>query len=186
MSELLQSFLDNDSFFGRIMPRIGMIIGANLMYVLFSMPVFTVGAAFTALYHVMLKILRGDGTLNPFREFWHGFRSNFKQATLYWCALLVMLVLGYVDVRFCDHMGGILTFFQYGIYALGLAALIIMLYLFPVMAAFESTLDKTACALIDRFYLRVLIPLKTVKNQLRGATGGSAAHPVNTLNRSNR
>lgn len=88
----------------------------------------------------MLKTLRGDGALNPFREFWHDFRSNFKQATLYWCVLLVMLVLGYVDVRFCDHMGEILTFFQYGIDALGLAALIITLYLFPVMAAFENTL----------------------------------------------
>lgn len=140
MSELLQSFFDNDSVFGRFMTRIGILIGANLMFVLFSLPVFTGGAAFTALYHVMFKLLREDGVLNPFREFWQGFRSNFKQSTIYWCVLLLLIAFGYMDVRFCAQMGGILTFFQYGIYSLGLIALVVTLYLFPVIAAFENTL----------------------------------------------
>ena len=56
------------------------------------------------------------------------------------CVLLMFVAFGYTDVRFCAQMGGIFIVFQYGIYGLGLIALIVTLYLFPVIAAFENTL----------------------------------------------
>lgn len=140
MGEKLQGFLDNESAFGRLMTRCGIIIGANIMFILFSLPVVTVGASYVALYHVMLKTLRGDGVLNPFKQFWIGFKNNFKQATIYWIVLLALVIFGYVDVMFCRQMGGMLEYFMYAIYALGIAALIITLVLFPTMAAFSDTL----------------------------------------------
>lgn len=140
MAEKLQGFLDNDSAFGRLMTRCGIIVAANIMFVLFSLPVVTIGASYVALYHVMLKTLRGDGVLNPFKQFWIGFIRNFKQATIYWIILLALVIFGYMDVMFCRQMGGVLQYFMYAIYALGLVALIITLYLFPTMAAFEDTI----------------------------------------------
>lgn len=140
MAEKLRGFLDNDSSFGRLMTRCGIIIAANIMFLLFSMPIVTVGASYAALYHVMLKTLRGDGVINPFKQFWIGFKSNFKQATIYWIVLLALVIFGYVDVMFCRQMGGVLEYFMYAIYALGIAALCITLYLFPTMAAFEDTI----------------------------------------------
>ena len=76
MNTWLQGFLDNDSFFGRLMTKIGIIIAANIMFVLFSFPFFTIGAGLTALYHVMFKTLRNGGICNPFQEFWAGFKGN--------------------------------------------------------------------------------------------------------------
>jgi uncharacterized membrane protein YesL len=140
MGEFLRGFLDNESRFGKLMTRCGIVIGANLMFLLFSFPIVTAGASFVALFHVMLKTLRGDGVVNPFKQFWIGFKNNFKQATIYWLVLLVLAVLGYVDVSFCRQMGGALEYFMYAIYALGIAALIITLYLFPTMAAFADSL----------------------------------------------
>lgn len=142
MSELVQSFLDNESPFGRLMTRIGIIVAANLLFVLFSLPVVTGGAAFVALYHVMLKTLRGDGVLNPFKQYWLGFRNNFKQATLYWLALLVLLVVGVLNVRICTVLGGLFTYVKYAVFALGAGALIITIYLFPTMAAFANSLPN--------------------------------------------
>ncbi|MCD8189212.1 MAG: YesL family protein, partial [Clostridiales bacterium] len=69
MAEMLQGFLSNESAFGRLMTRLGIIIAANVMFMIFSLPVFTVGAAYVALYHVMFKTLRGDGVINPFKQF---------------------------------------------------------------------------------------------------------------------
>jgi uncharacterized membrane protein YesL len=140
MSEFLRGFLDNESTFGRLMTRCGIVIGANLMFVLFSMPVVTAGASFVALYHVMLKTLRGDGVINPFKQFWIGFKNNFKQATIYWIILLILVFLGYVDVTFCRQVGGVFEYFMYAIYALGIVALVITLILFPTMAAFADTI----------------------------------------------
>ena len=45
MRERINAFLSNESSFGKLMTKLGIIIGANLMFALFSLPVFTVGAA---------------------------------------------------------------------------------------------------------------------------------------------
>lgn len=142
MRELLSGFLSNESRFGRIMTRCGVVIGANVMFVIFSLPVLTVGAAWTALYHVMFKALRGDGVVNPFLEFWRGFRSNFRQATPAWLAALALAAFGVLDVRICLRAGGAVGALRYPIFAMGLGLLIVMIYLFPTMAAFENTLPN--------------------------------------------
>jgi uncharacterized membrane protein YesL len=140
MSELISGFLSNESTFGRIMTRLGIIIAANIMFVIFSFPVVTAGAAYTALYHVMFKTLRGDGVINPFKQYWIGFKTNFKQSTICWIVILALTAFGYMDVRICQQAGGVLTYFSYAIYALGIMLLIVALYLFPTMAAFADTI----------------------------------------------
>lgn len=159
MGERLQTFLDNDSTFGRLMTRCGIIIAANLMFLLFSMPVVTIGASYTALYHVMLKTLRGDGVINPFKQFWAGFKSNFKQATIYWIVLLALVVFGYADVTICRQAGGILQYFMYAIYALGMIALTITLHMFPVMAAFR---DSILHLMRNALFFAVKKPVRTL------------------------
>ena len=140
MQTFLQGFLDNDSAFGRLMNKIGIIVGANLMFVVFSIPVFTIGAGFVALYHVMLKTLRGDGNINPFKQFWLGFKSNFKQATICWIIAVVLVIIGYVDYSICRQAGGFLGILVYGLYAFAFVGAVIFLYLLPVMAAFADTI----------------------------------------------
>ena len=159
MSELVSSLLDNESLFGRIMTRCGIVIAANLMFVLFSLPVVTGGAAWVALCHVMLKTLRGDGVINPFKQFWIGFRNNFKQATLYWVVLLLLVVMGAMNVRLCTQFGGLFTYVKYAVYALGAAALVLTIYLFPTMAAFADTLPHL---LRNALYFAIKRPLKLI------------------------
>ena len=142
MRELLSSFLSNESTFGRLMTRCGIVIAANLLFVLFSLPVVTIGAGWAALYHVMFKTLRGDGVINPFRQFWQGFRTNFKQATIAWLLALALAVFGYVDVRICLAAGGFVGAMRYPILVMGVMLLILLIYLFPTMAAFENTLPR--------------------------------------------
>lgn len=139
MGRFLSSILDNDSVFGQIMTRCWIIIGANLMFLLFSFPVVTMGPALVGLYHVMLKVLRGDNTLNPIKEFWIGFKNNFKQAEIYWLIVMGLTIFGVMDIRICAQVGGFLTYFKYAIYAIGILLVIITAYLMPVMAAFADT-----------------------------------------------
>lgn len=140
MGRLINSIFNNDSVFGQIMTRLGIIIGANLMFLLFSLPMITIGPAIAALYHVMLRVLRSDGVLNPFKEFWIGFRNNLKQGILYWIAVLLITVAGILDIRFCNYAGGILIPFKYLNYTILAAVVAVTAYLFPVMAAFADTI----------------------------------------------
>ncbi len=140
MKGIIYRIFNNDSVFGQIMTRLWVMIGANLMFVIFSLPVITLGPALAGLYHVMLRTLRSDGEISPIREFWKGFTGSFRQALAYWAALLVLVILGLLDIRFCIYMGGVLTWFRYGIYVIGGILLILTSFLYPVMAAFEDTL----------------------------------------------
>ena len=142
MHEIIGSLISNESLFGRIMTRIGTVIAANLMFVLLSMPVVTVGASLAALYHTMLKMLRSKDAINPFKQFWKGFTSNFKQATIAWVISLVLIIVGYFDLRICRQAGGFIGSLRYGVYALGLLLFIVLIYLFPTMAAFSDTLPN--------------------------------------------
>ena len=159
MNNLIQGFLDNDSFFGRFMTKLGIIIAANIMFVLLSIPFFTIGAGFSALYYVMFRTLRGDGVVNPFKEFWAGLKANFKQATISWIIFVLLIAFLLTDIRICKAAGGALDLVKIGVYALGAAAVIIYLYLIPVMTAFRDTLPHL---IRNAVYFLIKKPWKTV------------------------
>ena len=159
MHELISGFLSNESSFGKLMTRLGVIIGANLMFVLFSMPVVTMGAAAVALYHVMLKTLRGDGVVNPFVQFWKGFKSNFKQATIVWVIAILLAVFFYMDFQICSHMEGGIAVIRYALWVIVGILLVCLIYLFPTMAAFADTIPHL---LRNGIYFAMHKPLKTL------------------------
>ena len=136
---LLRGFLDNDSAFGRLMTRCWIVIACNVLFVLLTLPVVTLGAAWTAMDYVFLRALRGDGDLNPIGEFWKGFRMNFKQATLSWLAILFLLGFLGLEIYWCGQFGGAFLTFRLGLVMIGSAVVILTLYLFPVTAAFRGT-----------------------------------------------
>lgn len=138
----IQSILDNNSVFGQLMTRCGILIAANILFLLFSVPVVTAGASFAALYYTMLKVLRGEDELNPFRAFWQGFRENFKQATAAWLILLALGGFLCLEIFWCSQFTGPVAMFRYGLYALLLIEIVVASYLFPTMAAFRATLPQ--------------------------------------------
>lgn len=140
MNELLGSLLSNDSAFGRLMTRCGVIIGGNILFVIFSIPMVTIGASSAALHFVMLKALRGDGQVNPFKAFWKGFRENFLKATAAWLILLAVAAFLFIDLRICTQAGPPLSLLRYPLYAMLVMAGILAVSIFPAIAAFEDTL----------------------------------------------
>lgn len=62
----------------------------NILWLISSLPIFTIGASTTALFYCTLKMAedRDEGLT---RMFFRAFRSNFKPATKLW---LILLALG--------------------------------------------------------------------------------------------
>ena len=80
-------FLSPDSDFMNAVSRIVDYIIINLLCVLFSVPVITAGAAFTAKFYVAMKIERGEEP-KVWSSFVKSFRDNFKQTTIIWSIIL--------------------------------------------------------------------------------------------------
>ena len=127
----------------------------NMMTVLFSLPVFTIGAATTAMYYCIDKQRRGEDNL--FFDFWHAFKSNFKQATGMW---LIFLGIGYVI------MTSIMSAFTVdapGFKVIGCISIGVMVFFamvvswaFILLSMFENTVKNTIrnaliCAMANFF-----------------------------------
>lgn len=67
------------------------LIAVNLLTLLFSIPVVTIGTALSSMHYVLLKIYRDTLEGGVFRNFFSAFRENWKQTTPVW---LICLVLG--------------------------------------------------------------------------------------------
>lgn len=142
MRDFVNAFMSSESTFGRLMTKIGIIICANLMFVLFSLPVLTIGASYAGLYRVMFKTLRSGGVTNPFKQFWIGFKTCFLQSTIVWVVYAVLMVAGYFGVRICLQAGGSMSYFQYALYGAALILTLILIYTFPSIAAFEGRIGN--------------------------------------------
>lgn len=115
----------------------------NLVFLISCIPVVTVGAAWTALYYVALKMVR-DEEGGILRSYFHSFRQNFRQATLLWlCVLAVvgLLVLDYLILgRMDSPIAGVMNA---GILLMGGALLMVLQYLFPLLSKFDDSLLQT-------------------------------------------
>jgi uncharacterized membrane protein YesL len=77
--------------------KLNELMWLNLLVVLTSLPIFTIGASFTAMHTVLVKIYR-DEEDKITKEFFAAFKSNFKQATLIWLiymGIFTVLILDY-------------------------------------------------------------------------------------------
>lgn len=120
-------------------------IYASLLWLLCSIPIFTIGASTSALYYTVHKSIRG-GREYVGRSFFKAFRENFKQATLSWLVyLLIVFVLSF-DLSFMRQMlkaGSNLGMFYY----VFLVAIVFVVgwgcYLFPYVARFQNTVKAS-------------------------------------------
>lgn len=87
-------FFTAESPVGRVVSRLLDLVILNVLYILFCLPVFTIGAATSALYYCTARM--ADGTfVSPLRDFWKGFRENFKAVTpVSLAALAIVAALG--------------------------------------------------------------------------------------------
>ena len=142
MRELMSSFLSNDSAFGRLMTRCGVVIGANLMFVIFCLPVITMGASYAALEYTLFRMERGDGIINPFKEFWKGFKMNWKQATITFVLAAAAAAFLFLDLQITNQAGGAMYMLRIPVLALLIVEASLLVWLFPVMACFADTLPN--------------------------------------------
>lgn len=119
----------------------------NILWLIFSLPVVTMGAATTAVHAVCFQILQ-DNSSGVLKPFWKSFRMNLKQATVIWLILLVMIAILGVDLWYFlfyqVFIAGVLQAIICGILILLLLdALLITIYAFALLSLFENTVKET-------------------------------------------
>lgn len=127
----------------RFLSLVGDLMILNLLMFLCCIPVITMGAAFTGMHYVLLKIVRGEeGYL--VKGFFKSFKQNFRQATILWLLILLFLAVYIGDFLIFGYSG---TEFPKALIAVILAVAVIFLmvsvYIFPMLARFENSIKNT-------------------------------------------
>lgn len=127
-----------DSKFMTVVSRFADLLLLNLVFLLTCLPVFTIGAAVTALYTMCFRLMREEYS-GLLRSYFSAFKSNFRQATCIWLLLLLIVcpALFYFYVLF--SMDSLLRYFGFLFILISLLVAMTASYVFPWISQFENT-----------------------------------------------
>ena len=132
-----------DNVVVRALSKLGDMICLNVMWLVCCIPVVTIGASTTALYTVMLKLVKNEEGY-VFRGFLKAFKTNFKQSTIIWLIVLALGIVWTVDFRMAGLMPGMAGIVMSAIFlALGFILLSVLLNIFPLTARYENGIKAT-------------------------------------------
>ena len=110
----------------------------NLLFLICSVPIFTIGASTTALYAVLFKRLRGKD-LKIGKTYFAEFKANFKQATLFWIPYFLIVAFLVADIYISHNI--LPEEYRFMQYPVSIALFILLwatVLVFPQMALFKS------------------------------------------------
>lgn len=135
-------FFRFDGPFNNFMGRIFDLVVLHLLWVLFSLPIVTIGASTTALFTVTLKMAKNEESYIV-KSFWKAFKSNFVQATKLWAVAAGVFVWLILIMRVCikgdAQMLKVLGLPNAGLLVIAFLA---ALYVFPIQAMFENSVGN--------------------------------------------
>lgn len=132
-----------DSPVMRFLSKMADLMILNLIVTICCIPIVTIGASVTAMHFVLLKMVRGEEGYIV-RDYFKSFKMNFKQATVIWIIMMVLILVFVGDFWIVMYSG--LSFpqgMQVILMAVGLLILISTVYVFPVLSRFENTIRRT-------------------------------------------
>lgn len=141
----MNKFFNFESPVMQFLMKVSDLILLNILTVLCSLPIVTGGAAMAGLYYAVGHLQEDKGS--AVKDFFAGFRSNFRQATALWAIWLgsFMVIAGALWLYISQN--GITSALRIpGLLIMEIAAIIWILgvsWVFPLQASFHNTVKGT-------------------------------------------
>ena len=160
-----QLFNLNSPFMQRLNQLADLII-LNILVIISSIPIVTIGAAQSALYDVTGRLIRNEGYV--WKNYWQAFKSNFKCATMIWLLFLPSgIVIAFALLFYASSVAFgsklalvllcIICFLWLGVFA----------WVFPLQSRFENAVKHTIhnafhCATIQLLRTIIMVVVNSV------------------------
>lgn len=135
----MKLFFNPESRMYKFCGRLVDLFFLNVLFLVASLPIITIGASWTAMATVALKIVKEENS-SIFQEFWQSFKDNFLRGCGLTAVVLIEGGLLFLTVNAIGILQGVSTI----IGLLGLTLLVILitfhwLYLFPYTARYNDS-----------------------------------------------
>ena len=151
-------FLGYDSPIMSFLSKVADLLFLNVLTLIFSIPLITIGAATTAAHYTALKIHREEG--HVWSCFWKSFKENLKQSTGIWVIFVAYCFLAITSFSIASQMGGKMAAIIQGVV---MATLILTAFLYawvmPLQSKFYNPIRVT---FKNAFYMSFKYILRTV------------------------
>lgn len=155
----MAGFFSTDSKLYRFMTKLTDLFKLNFLWLVFSLPIVTLGISTTAAYTVALKMAENqEGYIGG--EFLKAFKANWKQGLVMSFITIICVWAVYLDFRiFSVVEENAYVFLIIGIvaaYVLGFS----LLYAYPLLARYENTVMNTlknSFRISMKYFLRSLL-----------------------------
>lgn len=139
----MSSFFNPENKFFSTLGKVFDLLVLSLMWLIFCLPVITIGPASTAFYYTVVKVIRRERSY-LFKEFFRSFKLNFKQGVIVTLIYVVLAVLMVIDIDFAMQLtqdGSKVGSALYGIFMVeALFVIFTLVYIFPVLSRFTVTI----------------------------------------------
>ena len=131
-----------DSKFSQFMSKVFDLMVLNLVFIFTSIPIFTIGVDYTALYYVTLKMVKNEESY-IWKSYWKSWKQNFKQAAGIWLIFLFLGIFLVFDVVLTNYMTGAASYLKYVFFVFLFIWGMVLTYVFPVLSRFDNTVRQT-------------------------------------------
>lgn len=139
----MNKIFDLDNPIMRFLGKLFDLMHLNLLFIICSIPIFTIGASLTAMYSVALKMVKNEETYIG-KDFFKSFRMNFKQGTAIWFIFLFVGWLLYTDTQILNNVDfNWSNALRIAIFAISLIFICMFTYVFPILARFINSVKVT-------------------------------------------
>lgn len=142
----------------RFFVKLGYIWWLNILWLVTSLPIFTIGASTTALIYSCMKLHKEEGYLT--KNYFHSFKENFRQATGIWLIYLAVGVVLGADIIFWNQQNTSASRVIWAIsLAVGIVWLASLLYVFAIQSKFVNTVK-------DTIHFSLILPYQHLKETI--------------------
>ncbi|MGI8384030.1 YesL family protein [Robertmurraya sp. P23] len=155
----MKHFLSMEGPVYRFLTRFVELIVLNGLFLLFCIPIFTIGASTTALYSVTLKMVRNEES-GVYSGFVQAFKKNFKQSTSIWILLMFAGLILFLDYLYLEvYEGNFTLLIILSLFFFTCIYLLLTILIFPYVARFENTIRESV---VNALKIAVTNPIQTI------------------------
>ena len=155
----MRKLFDADSGFMRGLSRLTDLVLLNLLFILTSIPLVTIGASASALYSVFFRWHRQEES-GYVKAYFHAFARDFKEATVLWLAFVVFMAISIFDIWFFFYQTEPLSYLGVLFGFLGAMGLFTYSYAIILVSVFANSFAgtlKNALLMAVAYFPRTLV-----------------------------
>ena len=155
----MKGFFSFDGGFYKIGNIVFNIILLHLLWLICSIPIFTIGASTTGLFYATGKMIREEDN-GIIKDFFRGFKTNFKQGTI--IGLILTVIISIVITNILNlHLMGKMSIYMVPIqFIILIEAIFISIYIFPLISRHNITIKNafiTSLVLANKHFITTLL-----------------------------